>query len=94
MTNDLTKDAVLLVLCIPLEGTDKYVQKEQCKVSQAMPSPEHNLRCVPEKQFHSGRETENSIKYYSPDYTAFQLAELMLVSQEHDKTMTLGVLLY
>lgn len=45
---------VLPVLNVLFEGGHNYVEKKECKVSQALPNPKRQLRRLPEKQLQSG----------------------------------------
>lgn len=69
-------NAVLPVLHVLLEATDKYVENKDCKVSQALPSPKHQLRCLPVQHLQSGREREDSLQYCAANYNSFLFAKL------------------
>lgn len=71
-------EAVLPVGYVLLDGADTYVEKEDCKMSQAMPNPEQQLRHLPEHQLHSGGEREREIwltekLYIMFDYKVFNI---------------------
>lgn len=54
-------NAVLPFLYVLQEATEKYVGNEDRMVSQELPNPEHQLRCLPEQQLQPVSKINDSL---------------------------------